>query len=180
MEKDEKLDLAFKAAVYGVGAYALYKVAQKFGIFNTKEENDLENATTATTESATTTTTNNPFLAFNPNYAAEIVRAYNKKFAPKVFDGTYNMYGLSQAQFLGLATKIFKATTLADDNEDAVYDVFRSIQTQWQLSVLSSVFHTFYKKDLYNYIAAPNGFLNAAEMAPILAMVKNYPQYRKK
>lgn len=171
---NDNINLAFKLAMAGMGFIALKKLGETFGIFNTKEENLVEEGTEGAGASATQTYTNNPYIAFNPNYAPLIVKAYNKKYYPKIFNGTYNMV-FSQGQYINLVNQLWAGKDLFNDDEEKIYGVFRQITTQWQLSLLSSLFFYFKKKDLLEWL---KGFLDANEMAVIFNIIKNYPQYK--
>ena len=157
-----------------VGFIALKKIAETFGLIQTKEEAEVETATEQASQSATQVGTN-PFLSFNPNFAPELVKAYLIKYKPKKWNATAQMK-LSQEQYIDLAKQIYDSKGVFNDDEDKLYNVFRNITTQWQLSLLSSVFSYKYKKDMLEYI---KGFTNAEELAPILKQVQNYPQYFK-
>ncbi len=176
METDEKIGIAFKLVLAGVGMYAVKKIGEEFGLFDTKQEKDLEQATEDAAESATTVNAANPLLAFNPNYLGVLVQAYNKQKKPKIFNATYNLYGLTEADYKTIVGDLKASANLFDDDEDAVYGIFRKIQTQWQLSLLSSMFSHVYKKDLLQYLKS---FMSAKELDPIIQIVKKYPQYRK-
>lgn len=171
---NDNISLAFKIVGAGMGFIALKKLGETFGIFQTKEEGQQEEATNQASQSATQTYSNNPYIAFNPNYAVAIVKAYNKKFYPKVFNGTFNMV-FSQVQYVNFVNQLWAGKDLFDDDEEKIYGVFRQITTQWQLSLLSSLFYYFKKKDLLEWL---KGFLNANEMAVIFNIIKNYPQYK--
>jgi len=171
---NQNINLAFKLAMAGMGFIALKKLGETFGIFNTAEENQSNQATADASASATTTYTNNPYIAFNPNYAIAIVKAYNKKYYPKVFNGTYNMV-FTQLQYVQMINNLWAGKDLFNDDEEKIYAVFRQLTTQWQLSLFSSLFYYFKKKDLLEWL---KGFLDANEMAVIFNIIKNYPQYR--
>ena len=173
---DQKIGLAIKLVGLGVGVYALKKVGEFLGVFKTAEEEKVDTSTASASESAEEIQSGNPYIAFNPNYAVAIVQAYNKKFKPKVFNGNYQMR-VSPLQYKMYADQLYNAKGgIFNDNEDSVYDIFRSITTQWQLSLLASTFHAFYKKDLLEYL---KGFLDANELSTLLQIISNYPHYRK-
>lgn len=170
-----------KIGLYGVGAYFLYQgimhIAQTFGLSKTQAEQNIDTAGQGANTSATVVpTSNDPFAAFNPKYASALVSAYNKKYSPKVFNGTMNLGGLSLAQYQDFATRINDSKGFFINNNDSLYDVFRGIQTQWQLSFLASVFSAFYKKDLFLYL---KGFVSSEKFNDILNIIKGYPQYLK-
>lgn len=177
---NEDLQLAAKLIAFGIGIYAVKKVGEEFGLFQTKDEKDVEDAQGKADADPTKVDPKNPYLAFNPNYAAAIVQAYNKKFKSKgkVFNGTWNLNGLTEMDYKVMANQLLNAPALFNDDEDVVYSIFRKIQTQWQLSILSLAFQTIYQKDLLKWLAKPSGFMSGEEMNGILNIIKNYPQYR--
>lgn len=178
-DKSDQYVEYIKIGAYGVlfyfGYKALMQIMETLGLSKTAAETNVDTAQ-ADTSGNGTTIQENPFIAFNPKYSAAIVGAYNKKYAPQVFNGTKNLGGISQAGFLDLAKRIDDSKGLFNDDEDTLYDVFRSISTQWQLSFLAAIFSAYYKKDLFLYLKS---FLNANELNSLLSMIKNYPQYIK-
>jgi len=166
---------AFLIAGAVVGFIALKKIAETFGIIQTKEESKVETATEDSAGTSTEANVSNPFLAFNPLYSNALVTAYNKKYPKKVWD-IKKQEGMERTQYKAFSRTLLNAKGIINDDEDAIYSIFRNIQTQYQLSVLSRVFNVYWKKDLLEYL---KGVLKADELAPILAQVKNYPQYFK-
>jgi len=124
-------------------------------------------------DSTKITDQNNPYVAFNPNFANAIVTAWKKKYPGQVWN-TSKQAKFSEQQYKDMADRIESAPGWFNDNEDTLYDIFRTIQTQWQLSLLSSFFHTYNEKDLFLFLT---GFLSDDEMGNILNIIKNYPQY---
>ena len=161
------------------GAFIAYKaikgLAETFGIIKTKEESGLETATEQASQSSTEASSTNPLLSFSPLYSNALVVAYKKKYPSKVWDVS-KQEKIDRPKFLELAKDILDAKGYFNDDEDKLYNVFKTIQTQFQLSLLSRVFSTYYKKDLLEYLKS---ILNADEIAPILKQVQNYPQYLK-
>jgi hypothetical protein len=168
-----------KIGLYMAGAFIAYKaikgLAETFGIIKTKEESGLETATEQASQSSTEASSTNPLLSFSPLYSNALVVAYKKKYPSKVWDVS-KQEKIDRPKFLELAKDILDAKGYFNDDEDKLYNVFKTIQTQFQLSLLSRVFSTYYKKDLLEYLKS---ILNADEIAPILNQVKNYPQYFK-
>ena len=168
-----------KIGLYMAGAFIAYKaikgLAETFGIIKTKEESGLETATEQASQSSTEASSSNPLLSFSPLYSNALVVAYQKKFPSKIWDVS-KQEKIDRPKFLELAADILDAKSYFNDDEDKLYNVFKIIQTQFQLSLLSRVFSTYYKKDLLEYLKS---ILNADEIAPILNQVKNYPQYFK-
>jgi hypothetical protein len=69
------------------------------------------------------------------------------------------------------AKQLYDAPGLFNDDENAVYDVFRNMHYQTSLSILSYVFSQTYSESLYDYLT---GFLSESEMKKIFDIVKNY------
>jgi len=168
-----------KIGLYMAGAYIAYKaikgLAETFGIIKTKEETGLETATEEASGSSTEASATNPLLAFNPNYSTALIIAYKKKYPSKAWDQKKQMI-IDTTQFSALALDVLDAKGFFNDDEDRLYNVFKVIQTQYQLGFLSKLFSVLYKKDLLEYLKS---FLKADEIAPILQQVRNYPQYLK-
>jgi hypothetical protein len=168
----------FKIGLYMAGAFVAYKaikgLAETFGIIKTKQEEELETATEQAGASSTQASSN-PFLSFNPNYSNALIIAFKKKYPQKTFNIT-QQEGIERKKYLEFAKDILDAKGYFNDDEDRLYYIFRTIQTQYQLSVLSRIFSAYHKKDLLEYLKS---FLKAEELEPILTQVKNYPQYLK-
>lgn len=179
--KSENVKEVLKIGAYlGIG-YLGYKavkgLAETFGLLQTGNE-DLSDEGTEGASGSTTEISSNPFLAFNGTYAVTLIKDYNKKYKPKVFDAI-SQQKLSRADIILLALQIKKAKGLpylTDDDELSTYSAFNRLQTQYQLSVLASVFNYYYKEDLLEFIKS---YLNPDELAKILNKVKNFPKYYK-
>ena len=170
----------FKIGLYIAGAFVAYKAIKKitetFGLTKTEEEKKLITATEEAAGDSTEANVSNPLLAFNPQYGKALVIAYNKKFAPKKFDNIKQNGGFKAEDYYKMCRVLNLAKGTFDDNEDAIYNVFRNIQTQFQLSQLSLFWSTYRKYDLLEFL---KDVLSAKEIEPILTQVKNYPQYLK-
>jgi len=172
-----------KIGLYAAGAYfgfkALKSLAETFGIIQSGNESDLDTGSdNAAGDSTASYPSDSPMKAFNGNYATALIVDFNKKYKPKVFNAVYQLK-IGQPAMLKLVQQIFEAKGIpyiSNDKEDSVYSVFNSIQTQYQLSILSSIFNYFYKRDLLEYLKS---FLNADEMHPVTERVNNYPKYFK-
>ena len=71
------------------------------------------------------------------------------------------------------ATQIKKAKGGAfDDNEDAIYNVFRDIRSKRGVAVLAKIFSLRYKIDLATFL---NGFLSNKEFAKVVGMINRKP-----
>tara|TARA_R110000868_G_scaffold402001_1_gene677901 strand:+ start:739 stop:1278 length:540 start_codon:yes stop_codon:yes gene_type:complete len=165
-----------KIGLYIGGAFLAYKAIKKlsetFGL--TKSEADV--ATEEAIEQAggsSVNVGNSPFLAFSPSYAATLINDYNKTKAPKVFN-YINQFG-AKASILGAMPKmLYDSKGFFYDDPERTYNIFRLIQTQYQLAIVASIFSTKYNKDLLTYLKS---FLNAEELNIIVNIVKNYPKY---
>lgn len=166
---------AFYIAGGILGFIALKKIAEMFGLIQTQAEKEIE----AGTEQAggdSSTIQNNPYISFNPNYSVALIKAFRKKYPKKDFNAIYQR-GPSPEEYVKLSTDLGDAKGYFNDDEEKLYSVFRRIQTQYQLSLLSMIFAHTYKKDLLEYLKS---FTSDDEMQKILTMVKNYPQYYTK
>lgn len=168
-----------KIGLYMAGAFIAYKAVKKlaetFGLIKTKQEEGLETATEEAGASSTEASATNPFLSFNPNYSVALVKAYKKKFPSRAWD-IAKQEAISREQYKAFSRDLLNAKGIINDDEDRIYSIFRSIQTQFQLSLLSRVFSFYWKKDLLEYLKS---ILSADELDPILKQVQNYPQYLK-
>jgi hypothetical protein len=165
------------AKIVGVTAlvYTGYKLMQKVGIIQTKEERDnanlLDDAASTSTE-----VKEKSIIAFSPSYRTSIVKAYTVKYGNKgntAFD-TKKQLKFNDKEVIGIIKRLYDSEGTFNDDEDSLMSVFNDIQTQYQLSYISGIFKSVYNKDLLTYL---NGFLNAKELSYIYAIVKNYPLY---
>ncbi len=166
----------FKITLGAVSIYALYKVGQKVGIFQTAEGKEVEEATEGASQSSADVREKNAYVAFAPRYATSLIVAWNKKFSPKKWDAKKQLGFLTAKKTDEFVKRMYNSKGLFKDNPNAVYSVFREIQTQYQLSVISYFFTSVYKIDLFEYLKS---FLDENEMDKIINIVKNYPQYYK-
>lgn len=72
---------------------------------------------------------------------------------------------------------------LIDDNEEAVFNIFRQLKTQSQLSFLADIFQQGYKQDLFTFLRGGSWWqvgadrLSDAELARLNQMVFKLPKY---
>lgn len=168
-----------KIGLYMAGAFiafkAIKKLSETFGLTKTKEEEGLETATEQGAQSSIEASATNPFLSFNPNYSNALVSAYKKKFPSRTWN-IEKQEGIPRTQYKAFSRDLLNAKSIFNDDEDRIYTIFRTIQTQYQLSVLARIFSFYWKKDLLEYLKS---ILSASEIDPIFKQVKNYPQYLK-
>lgn len=157
-----------------LGIGVVKNLAEAFGILDSKEKKYINDVLEdANMDSTKIQDQSNPFIAFNPNYASAIVASWQKKYPGQVWN-TAKQAKFSQTDYKTMADQIAKAPGFFNDDEDVLYSVFRRIQTQWQLSLLSSFFTTFHKKDLLLFLKS---FLGEEEFSDLLKIIKPYPQY---
>ena len=163
----------------GIGAaIVLYKLADFFGLIKSQQEKEQEKSATALETGSSASTDkidlNNGSLALSPNYVStigkKILADYKKagKKAPdlKLFWGKYSYDQLSK--------QVYNAKGIFNDDEDSLFGVFRTLNTQFQIAFLSNYFYKLYKKDLLSYIL---GFTNTEERAKLYDIIKNKKLY---
>lgn len=165
-----------KIAAYLGAGYLAYKaikgLAETFGLIKTEAEDKLDTSTDVASGDASILI-DNPLIAFNGNYATAIIIAFNKKFGRGKFNATFQNF-VGTKTLPELSRKLWESSHFFNDDEEAVYGIFRSLRSQYQLSILSSLFFHAYGKDLLEYLKK---FLDANEMEKIIDIVKNYPKY---
>lgn len=171
----DNIKIGFQIGLAVVGFIALKKVGEFLGVFKSKEESQSDKATSESSADSTEVQESNPYIGFNPNYFSALVKAFKNKFGKNLTEkkqlkipSTKSIYELSK--------QIYNSKGTFKDDTNMLYDVFSSLQTQYQLSALSFYFSTMYKKDLLNYIKS---FTNYEEQNIIFDKVKNYKQYLK-
>ena len=199
-ETASKSDQAIQVVKLGfivIGGYygltAITKVAEGLGLKKTAEEQATDKIINedANLDATKIQDQNNPYVAFNPNYSNAIVTAWKKKYPGLVWNIPRQEH-FPRQQYIDWAKDIYEAkkswiinplsilnpaaTTIPNDNEDILYYVFRGLQTQFQISLLSRIFSYTYKVDLLLYLKS---FLNAEELNKILQIIRYYPQYYK-
>jgi hypothetical protein len=138
---------------YGVtlaGLYIAYKLAQKVGIFPSQESKaEAQNL---------------------QQLEAASVWDYNK-FLSSVPPGALL---LTQAGAAAYVEDIWDATGYINDDEEAIYGVFRAMKTQSQIAALAKRFNQLKNSDLYGYL---RNYLNDAEMLNIKKIIDQKPKY---
>lgn len=138
---------------YGVtlaGLYIVYKLAQKVGIFPSQESKaEAQNL---------------------QQLEAASVWDYNK-FLSSVPPGALL---LTQAGAAAYVEDLWDATGYINDDEEAIYGVFRAMKTQSQIAALAKRFNQLKNRDLYGYL---RNYLNDAEMLNIKKIIDQKPKY---
>ena len=173
----ENIKIGLQIGLAVVGFIALKKIGEFLGVFKSKEDEKTEQALESADADSTTviTTEINPYIGFNKNYFSALVKAYYKQFN-KQLDTKKNSTLISGKSLIDLAKQVYDSKRLLNDDMEQLYDVFSSMQTQYQLSSMSFLFSSMYKTDLLTYIKS---FSNNEELQTIFNKVKNYKQYLK-
>lgn len=77
-------------------------------------------------------------------------------------------YGLTVSQVNSYAESIYNAKGVFDDDEDALYSVFRIMKTITICSIVSKSFRIKYNKSLYSFLSE---FLNTDELSRIVEII---------
>lgn len=154
----------------GAGALlGMYKLFQKFGIIKTAEEEQSQLVTKKAGGDSTTIDSKNSFLSFNPNYWITIIKSFNSK-KMKITMAVQQI--VSYSELVKMAEEVKNSYGYFHDDNEKLYNVFRTIQTQFQLSLLAYTFKEKYKKDMLAYMQS---FMSESEMAGIYDIINNYP-----
>lgn len=144
-----KPEVIFKYALYGTGIYALYKVGTMVGIFQTPQEVQEE-------QQLQTTLSSNYWL---PKFYKDYLNRYSKVII------------LTPEAKKRLADKLWDAKGWYNDDEDAVYAVFREMNYQTSLSSLADYFLSYKGKDLLTWL---KDFLSEDEMKNLASIISKY------
>jgi len=141
---------AFKWVLVAAGAFALYKIMQKVGFIQTKEEKEAEQKLTAAVTG----------WQFDP-----------LKKIPKEYKYRMGIAGTGEDQY---AKKIWDAIGgWLPDDEEKIYGVFRSLRYQSMAQDIAEAFQRLYKQDLVTKLRS---VLSDAEMLTILQILESKPK----
>jgi hypothetical protein len=150
MKKQIDPNVVIKYGVTLAGLFIVYKLAQKIGIFPSAEEK-AETQNLQALESAT-------------------VWDYNK-FLSSLPGGALL---LTQAGAAAYVDDLWNATGTFNDDEEAIYGVFRAMKTQSQIAALAKRFNQIKNKDLYSYL---RDYLNDTELLKVKGIIDQKPKY---
>ena len=74
----------------------------------------------------------------------------------------------------GLVEQLWDATGYFNDDEEAIYGVFRSLKTKSQVAFLAKRFFELKGQDLYNYLS---NYLNDSELLNVKGIIDSKPMY---
>lgn len=81
---------------------------------------------------------------------------------------------LTQSYAANLVNQLWDATGYFNDDEEAIYGVFRSLKTKSQVAALAKKFYELKGQDLYSYL---KNYLNDSEMLTLSGIVDQKPKY---
>ena len=81
---------------------------------------------------------------------------------------------LTQTYAANLVNQLWDATGFFNDDEEAIYGVFRSLKTKSQVAALSKKFYELKGQDLYSYL---KNYLNDSEMLTLSSIIDQKPKY---
>ena len=133
-----------------------YTVLQKFGLVPSQESKATEAAALSLRS----------FKPFNPNF---IKNTINSKGTP---GQQFTVKKLTPARAAAVALQLKKAKGIFNDNEDAIYSVFRTLEYQSQVSQIAAEFLKLTKLELLTYLES---FMNQKELAQIADIINVLP-----
>jgi len=159
MELEGKQFEALKWVLVLIAIYMVYKLLNKFGLLGeTSEEKE-----------ARELSENSALKEFNKENklmsAAKKTLGTNKPSAEQLKSLMPN-----KANFGRFAMEIKAADGNVNDDETAVYNVFNSMYSQFEISAFATVYKVLYKMDLFTYL---NSFLDEKELANVQRIIKN-------
>lgn len=139
-----------KAAVTLTGIYLVYKVLQKVGVVPSSESTAAAQ-NLQQLESASYWDYNNFFKTAPPGHAL-----------------------LTMAGAAAFVDTLWDATSFYNDDEEAIYGVFRAMRTQSQVAALAKRFNQLKATDLYGYLS---NYLNESELLKVKGIIDQKPKY---
>lgn len=103
--------------------------------------------------------------------------AFDIQYADEMTKKVKGVLWLKPEQASKYAKQIYGAWGVMDDDEDAVYNVFRSMKDKVQVSQVSKAYATAYKTNLIDTL---RNKLSESEISQVLDIVRVLPRYRVK
>ena len=140
----------------GLLLFGMYKIAEKFGIIKSSEQQQQDTNLQNLQQGGS-----GEFGSYwQPSFWANVAKKY----------GTATTIGTNVAN--NLVKTLWDATGIFNDDEQAIYGVFRALQYQSQISYLAQVFYGTYQQDLYGYLS---NHLNDDELNQIAIIISKFP-----
>jgi hypothetical protein len=151
MKKSIDPNVAIKAGIALAGLFIVYKIAQKIGIIPTqedvKEEQNLQQLQQASYWN---------YNAFLSNMPAGALL-------------------LTQGGASAYVDDLWNATGTFNDDEEAIFGVFRAMKTKSQVAALAKRFNQLKGQDLYSYL---DNYLNDDEILKIKGIIDQKPTFK--
>lgn len=157
---NEKFFTALKIIGIVAAIYTIYQLLQEVGLVKTK--NDVIAETAATED------------VFTPKYKSELMNLLAKKLkVNKLTPQQISFAALSPSTNLYIKNELIKAKGIFNDNEEAIFNVFKNFQTQFQIMYFNEFFKATTKKDLFVFLY---DFLDNDELARIVRTINAKPK----
>lgn len=142
-------------AVGTIGYFLVIKpLLESLNLMDTREEKDAEKLKTNTEKSGFKSDYWNPnFTASKPGYKVML---------------------LTESSVRSLVEKLWNASGAFNDDEEAIYAVFRQLRYKTQVSYLALWFNRIKKKDLYTWLR--DSVLNQDELNTVLTITSKLPE----
>ena len=101
--------------------------------------------------------------------------AFDIQYADEITKKVKGVLWLKSEQANKYAKQIYGAWGVMDDDEDAVYNVFRSMKDKVQVSQVSKAYATAYKTNLIDTL---RNNLSETEISQVLQIIRPLPRYR--
>jgi len=135
--------------------YTIYQLLQEVGLIKTK--NDILAETVATED------------VFTPKYKNELMNLLAKKLkVSKLTSQQISAAALSSGTNNFIKNELIKAKGIFNDDEEAIFNVFKNFQTQFQVMYFNEFFKATTKKDLFVFLY---DFLDNDELARVVKTI---------
>lgn len=146
--------LVLYTAIGFAGYFLVIKpLLESLNVMDTKEEKDAEKLRQSTEKSGFKSDYWNPNFTAKPGYKAFL---------------------LTESSARALVDKLWNASGAFNDDEEAVYAVFRTLRYKTQVSFLAYWFNKLKKKDLYTWLR--DSVLNQDELNTVLTITSKLPE----
>lgn len=145
--------LLYTLVAFGGYFLVVKPLLESLNIMDTKEEKDAEKLRQSTEQSGYKSD------YWNPNYTVR---------------KGYKAYLLTESSARALVDKLWNASGAFNDDEEAIYSVFRTLKYKTQVSFLAFWFNKLKKKDLYTWLR--DSVLNQNELNTVLTITSKLPE----
>ena len=168
----EKQFEVIKWILFGIALYMVYKLLNKFGLVGTTENDDKVKAL------GEGSVVGDLGLTKTNKVVDDAVKKVQKDLGRKVAAGDMKAVLSSPRQMMEYyyelinapAAATMQSKSLYDDDEDAVFNVFRKLRNQYDVHVFAVFFKTQSKKDLFAFL---DSFLSTSEIAKIQDIINS-------